>query len=73
MQSAQDDSKLVATRGPIPGGQGGQAAAGAAKGLNDNAHGIDRFGYRARCLLPRCCTASLAPDTALTLLYVRSP
>ena len=27
-------------------------AAGAAQGLNDNAHGIDRFGYRARCLLP---------------------
>ena len=22
--------------------------AGAAKGLNDNAHGIDRFGYRVR-------------------------
>ena len=25
-------------------------AAAAAKGLNDNAHGIDRFGYRVRCL-----------------------
>ena len=24
-------------------------AAAAAKGLNDNAHGIDRFGYRVRC------------------------
>ena len=24
-------------------------AAAAARGLNDNAHGIDRFGYRVRC------------------------
>ena len=29
-------------------------AAAAAKGLNDNAHGIDRFGYRV-CLHPNLC------------------
>ena len=27
-------------------------AVAAAKGLNDNAHGIDRFGYRVRCPPP---------------------
>ena len=33
-------------------------AAAAAKGLNDNAHGIDRFGYRVSCPFPNapCCS-----------------
>ena len=38
-------------------------AAAAAKGLNDNAHGIDRFGYRVRCHSlpsPSCVHRTLA-------------
>ena len=51
-------------------------AAGAAQGLNDNAHGIDRFGYRARCLLPptmHCLfllhTLTFPPATTLAPLW----
>ena len=45
-------AKAVATKAA----QAADAAA-AAKGLNDNAHGIDRFGYRVRyhSLLPSPC------------------
>ena len=56
--SSKEMPEAEAVEEVVPDATAAPDAGGAAKGLNDNAHGIDRFGYRVRCLFSPCLPAA---------------